>query len=457
MNRQSLNPYKNSLTGIRGQLLTFHHDPFLFSSSESYTYYEDALVVINDGLIIDVGNFEEVSRHYPQLNKIDCFENSLIMPGFIDAHIHYVQTPMIGSHGDTLLKWLNNYTFPTECKFSDINIAEQTARIFFHQLLSNGTTTANVFCTTFKESVDAFFEESIKYGTRMIAGKVLQDRYVPDALKDKNAESSVILAEDLLYKWHNKDRQLYAVIPRFAPTSTPQQLKLAGELYKNHINEGVYLHTHLDEVQSEIDWVKELFPGIPTYTEVYHQFGLIADRSVLAHCCIVEPREWEILYHNECGVVHCPSSNLFLGDGEFKFREAKNPQHPVKLGIATDVGGGTNFSLIRQIGEAYKVGMLQDNGLTAMQGFYMATKGSAEALHLQDKIGSIQPGFEADITVIDLAPNEFIEWRMQFANNIFEKLFVLSTLGPDNVIKATYISGNKVYDRDADVKFCYKI
>ena len=452
-----VNPDGTKLKGIRGQLLTFKDDPFLRNEEECYDYYTDALVVMQDGHIVDVGDYKTVAPKYPTLDPKDVenYPDSIIMPGFIDCHVHYVQSPMIGSFGDTLLEWLNEYTFPTESKFKDKAFADNVAHIFFRQLLEQGTTTANVFATTFETSVDAFFEESERYNTRMISGKVLQDRNLPDSLKDPDTEESIVIAEKLLKKWHHRGRQLYAIIPRFAPTSTPKQLQLAGELYQRYIDQGVYMHTHLDEVQSEIDWVTQLFPDQPNYTEVYKHFGLVDKRSVMAHCCIVREEEWDVLHKCDCGVAHCPSSNLFLGDGEFKYWEAKEQSRPVRVGMGTDVGGGTNFSIPRQLNEAYKVAMLQTKNLTAVKSFYLATRGGAEALHLENTIGSIAPGYEADIAVIDLKPDEFAQWRMQFSDNIFDKLFVLMTLGLNNVNKATYVAGNKVYDRERKNKWMY--
>lgn len=457
MNNHSLpiNPNGGPLKGVRGQMLTFTDDPFLRDEQECYMYLSDGLAVIQDGRFLDAGNYADIIAKYPDLKDIDVYEDSLIIPGLIDCHLHYVQSPMIGSFGDSLIDWLNTYTFPTESKFKDKEFADEVAKIFFRQILSQGTTSANIFATTFASSVDAIFEESERYNTRIISGKVLQDRNLPDSLKDPDTEGSIILSEELLNKWHGRGRQLYAVVPRFAPTSTPLQLQLAGELYQRNIDRGVYMHTHLDEVQSEIDWVTRLFPDSKNYTDVYDSYGLIDRTSVLAHCCIVREEEWQTLHAKGCGVAHCPSSNLFLGDGEFKYWEAKNPERPVKVGMATDVGGGTNFSVFRQLGEAYKVAMLQDHNLTAIRSLYMATRGAAEALHLEHTIGSIAPGYEADLAVIDLKPTEFAEWRLQFSDDIVKKLFVLMTLGLDNNNRATYVAGRKVFDRRREQQFLY--
>lgn len=451
------NPTGGKLTGIRGEILTFKDDPFLRNPAECYDYFTDGLIIMQDGHIIAAGEYSDIAPKYENLkaDDIDTYTDSLILPGFIDCHVHYVQSPMIGSFGDTLLEWLNRYTFPTESKFKDKAFADEVAREFFRQILEQGTTTANVFSTTFAESVDALFEESERYDARTITGKVLQDRNLPDSLKDPDTKESIVIAEELLKKWHHRGRQLYAVIPRFAPTSTPEQLRLAGELYQRYIDQGVYMHTHLDEVQSEIDWVTQLFPDQPNYTEVYKHFGLVDRLSIMAHCCIVREEEWDILHKSGCGVAHCPSSNLFLGDGEFKYWEAKEISRPVRVGIGTDVGGGTNFSIPRQLGEAYKVAMLNMKSLDIIRSLYLATRGGAQTLHLENTIGSIAPGYEADIAVLDLKPSEFATWRMKFSDNIFEKLFVLTTLGLNNLNKATYVAGRKVYDRERGEKWMY--
>lgn len=453
---QEHNPrFSMPLRGIRGEMISFKSDPFINSPSKCLIHHKDGLIVISDGKIVAAGPYGETKRMFPDLTDVETWQDAVIMPGFIDCHTHYVQAPMIASPGDTLLNWLNRYTFPTEMKFSDRSFSDETARIFFRQLLSQGTTTANVFATTFEESVEALFSESEKYNLRTICGKVLQDRNIPSDLKDSSAEKSVSSSARLLEKWHGRGRQLYAVAPRFAPTSTPLQLRLAGDLYRAYVHSGVYMHTHLDEAENEIEWVKELFPDCRTYTGVYEKYGLLDRLSVFAHCCIVEEEEWKLLHGHRCGVAHCPSSNLFLGDGKFKYWEGKDPERPCKVGVGTDVGAGTNLSVLRQLGDAYKVAMLHDRYLSCVKGLYMATRGGAEVLGLEDKIGSITPGNEADLTVIDLRPNEFLSWRMEFEDDILNRLFVLQSAGGDNLVKATYVCGKKVYERDRETQFEY--
>lgn len=441
------NKFSGSRKALRGEVLSFVKDPFLYGESESVVHYKDGMVVIKDGKVEAIGDYADIAGSLPVVENIETFDDAVIMPGFIDCHLHYVQSPMIASAGDTLLAWLDQYTFPTEAKFRNKEFADEVARIFFRQLLMNGTTTANIFATTFPESVDAIFEESERYNARTICGKVLQDRNLPDNLKDKTAEGSVIESERLLNKWHSRGRQLYSVVPRFAPTSSRLQLKLAGELFQKYKGEGVYMHTHLNEAENEIEWVRRLYPEAANYTDVYASNGLLGERSVFAHCCLMKEEEWQMLHDYGCGIAHCPSSNLFLGDGQFKYWEAKDASRPCKVGIGTDVGGGTDFSVFRQLGDAYKVAMLHDRYLSGLRSLYMATLGGAEVLGLEDKIGSISPGYEADIAVIDLKPTEFIEWRLRFTDDIFSKLFVLQTMGEGMYVKATYVAGNKVYSK----------
>lgn len=434
----------HSRTGIIADVLTFTADPFFHPEQECVRFIKDALIEIADGKIVAVGPCPADRELLPE-HTVD-YRGKLVVPGLIDCHCHYVQSPMIGSYGDTLLHWLNEYTFPTEQLFSNADFAADTARRFFRQILAHGTTTAAVFATTYPVSVDAFFEESERWGTRMICGKVLQDRNLPDGLRDASAEESIEQTEQLLQRWHGRGRQLYAVVPRFAPTSTPRQLKLAGELYQKYLDKGVYMHTHLGESEEEIEWVSELYPEAESYTDVYRRFDMLGPRTIMAHCCLMQPSEWQLMADSGSTAVHCPASNFFLGDALFKWWEAKDPQRPVATGLGTDVGGGTSFSLFRNMGEAYKTGMLAGRSLSAFRQLYLATRGGAEALGLADRIGSIEPGMEADLCVLDLEL-PFVNWRLQMSPTLHEKLFALITLAPDAMVAATYVAGQPVYTR----------
>ena len=443
------------LKAIAGNILSFNNDPAASkaekialgkqaaSKDSAYCYIPEGLVVMEQGRIVDMGPEKEVRERYPELDAgcIDRYPQGIIMPGFIDCHCHYVQTPMVGSFGDTLLNWLNTYTFPTEARFASEDFSREVARMFFRQTLAAGTTTSNIFSTTFPCSVEALFEESERLGARNITGKVLQDRNLPDNLRDSDAEESVSQSEDLLRKWHGRGRQLYAVIPRFAPTSTPEQMRLAGQLYQQHRREGVYLHTHLNEAENEIQWAMSLYPEARDYIDIYDRYAMVDDRSVFAHCCIMQPQEWERMHLAGSAAVHCPTSNLFLGDGQFRILQALDPARPCLVGMGTDIGGGTSFSIVRTLGEAYKVGMLHEAPVNALRYFYLATLGGARALHLDHLIGRIAPGYEADMVVLDTAATEYLQWRLDFCNTLEEKLFAILTVAPDRIVAATFIAG----------------
>ncbi|WP_341663833.1 guanine deaminase [Vibrio sp.] len=415
-------------------------DPKDVGLGNCYQFFEDGLLVIEDGHIINIGDAEKLLKNLPNKIPVKEYENKLITSGFIDTHIHYPQTEIIASYGDQLLDWLENYTFPEEIRFSDPEYARQIARLFFYQLMSNGTTTALVFGTVHKQSVDIFFEEAQKRHLRMIAGKVLMDRNAPDELTD-TPKSAYQDSKALIEKWHNKDRLLYAVTPRFAPTSSPEQLKMAGKLLKEFPS--VYLHTHLSENLREIDWVQELFPERAGYLDVYDHYGLLHKRSVFAHGVHLSDHECQRLADTHSSVAFCPTSNLFLGSGLFKLAKLENYQ--VRIGMGTDVGAGTSFSLLHTMNEAYKVMQLQQKKLHPLKSLYLATLGGARALHLENKIGNLEVGKEADFVVLDLNATPLLSLRMEKANTLEEKLFLLMTLGDDRVVYETHILGEKAY------------
>jgi len=428
--------------GLRGTVLTFTGDPFLADDpAATLSITEDALVVLEDGHIAAVSPWSpERARglevtHYP---------DAILCPGFIDCHVHYPQTQMMGAHGAQLLDWLERYTFPTEAQFADAAHAAAVAKLFLAELLRNGTTTAAVYCTVHPQSVEAFFTESHRLNTRMIAGKVLMDRNAPAVLLD-TAERGYAESKALIERWHGHGRQLYAVTPRFAPTSTPAQLEAAGRLWREH--PGTYLQTHLSENQREVDWVKELFPDRAGYLDVYHQAGLTGRRAIFGHAVHLTEAEFACCHRTSSALAHCPTSNQFLGSGLFPLFQARRRDRPVCVGLGTDVGAGTSFSLLGTLGEAYKVAHAQDTTLQALHGFYLATRGGAEALDLVDSIGSIAPGHEADIVVLDLKATPLLAFRMAHARDWAEKLSVLMTLGDDRAIRATWVAGELRHER----------
>ena len=426
----------------RAAILHSIADPAVVGVEQSYEYFEDGVLVVDNGQVAKVGHAADL---LPSLKGVEITEyrDALITPGFIDTHIHYPQTGMIASYGEQLLDWLNTYTFPTEQQFADKAHASDVAGIFLKELLRNGTTTALVFGSVHKQSVDAFFEAAEELNLRMIAGKVLMDRNAPDYLTD-TPESGYADSKELIERWHGKGRLHYAVTPRFAPTSTPEQLTLAGQLLGEYPD--LYMHTHLSENRKEIEWVKALFPERKGYLDVYNHYQLIGARSVFAHGVHLCDDECKRLAETGSAVAFCPTSNLFLGSGLFDLNKLE--EHGVRVGLGTDVGAGTSFSQLQSLNEAYKVMQLQGKKLDPFKSLYLATLGGANALYLDDKLGNFKSGKDADFVVLDYNATPLISYRMKQAKTLDEKLFALTMLGDDRAIKETFAAGQSVHRRD---------
>ncbi len=412
-------------------------------------YIADGALVVDDvtGCIVEYGHNETILAKYANTSeqveqpvvKVHDYHDKLIMPGFIDTHVHYPQIDMIAAYGEQLLDWLNNYTFVTEANFGDPKVAHDTAQFFLNQLLANGTTSAMVFSTSHPESVNAFFTESHKLNTRMITGNVLMDQNAPDNLCVP-AEQGIRDTQNIIDNWHERGRQHVAITPRFAITSTPKQLQMAGELYASY--ESVYLQTHLAENHDEIAFVKQLYPNHKGYLDVYDTMGLLGRRTTLAHGIHLEILEYERLRATGTQISHCPTSNLFLGSGLFNLPKTLSY---TGVSIATDVGAGTSLSMLTTLSEAYKIQQLQSNQLSAHQGLYQITLGNAQSLLLDDKIGNFMPNKEADFVVIDMGATALLERRMAQTKTLEEQLFVLMMLGDDRVIDQTVIAGVSRY------------
>ncbi|SDS94943.1 guanine deaminase [Pseudomonas asplenii] len=426
----------------RAALLHSLADPAEVGIEASYEYFEDGLLVVEGGKISAIGHASELLPTLAADVEINHYPDALITPGFIDTHIHLPQTGMVGAYGEQLLDWLNTYTFPCESQFTDPAHAAQVADIFIKELLRNGTTTALVFASVHPESVEAFFEAAHKLDLRMIAGKVMMDRNAPDYLTD-TAESSYTQSKALIERWHGKGRLHYAVTPRFAPTSTPEQLTLAGQLLGEYPD--LYLQTHISENLQEIEWVKQLFPERKGYLDVYDHYRLLGERSVFAHGVHLCDDECARLAETGSAVAFCPTSNFFLGSGLFNLPMAE--KHKLNVGIGTDVGAGTSFSILHTLNEAYKVMQLQGARLSPFKSLYLATLGGARALRLEQRIGDLQPGSDADFLVLDYHATPLLSYRLQQARDIAEKLFVLMTLGDDRTVLQTYAAGNRVHQR----------
>lgn len=432
------------ITVIRGRFLDIQKTVSQASEiADQVRYLEDGVIITEQGKIRWFGTWNDAQDHLPANVDIQHYPEQLIIPGMIDTHIHFPQTEMVGAYGEQLLSWLNTYTFPTEIQFKDKAYASEIAKFFVNELLKNGTTTALVFCTVHPESVDALFEAAEQHQMRLIAGKVMMDRHAPEALCD-TAESAYEDSKALIEKWHGQGRALYAITPRFAPTSTPEQLERAGQLKAEYPD--VYVHTHLSENKDEIAWVKDLFPAQKGYLDVYHHYGLTGQRSVFAHCVHLEDAEWQCMHETDSAIAFCPTSNLFLGSGLFPLN--KTWQQQVKVGLGTDVGAGTSFSLLQTVNEAYKVQQLQGDKLSAYESLYHATLGGAKALDLDDKLGNFNVGKEADFVVLNIKPTALQQLRQSRSKSLEDSLFALFTIGDDRNVEATYIYGQKAYSQN---------
>ncbi|HET6563957.1 MAG TPA: guanine deaminase [Xanthomonadales bacterium] len=427
-------------SAIRGPVLTFTGDPFRDGLADTMVHETDGIVAFGDGVVTHFGPASVIRHELPDDLPIRNYgPDSLISAGFLDSHVHFPQTPMIGAFGEQLLDWLNRYTYPTERKYADKAFAATVAAVFLQECLRNGITTSCVYCTVFPQSVDALFEEAQRLGLRIAAGKVMMNRNAPDYLVD-TTQSSYDDSKALIRKWHGQDRLMYAISPRFAPTSTADQLDAAGQLWTEFPE--VYMQTHLSENQGEIAWVKELFPDRKGYLDVYHHSKLCRPRAVFGHCVHLNDDELDTMHATGSAISHCPTSNFFLGSGCFDLLRAADPGRPVRVGLGTDLGAGTSFSILQTLNEAYKAAKLNHRKLTPGHAFYLATRGTARAMYLEDKVGSIAPGMEADIVVLDMKSTPIIDYRMQFAEDIEEALFIQMTLGDDRAVQATYVAGN---------------
>jgi guanine deaminase len=425
-----------ALRALRGRLLWFVDDPAL-AGDAAHRYVEDGLLVIESGLVKAAGEAGDLLRTLPADAEIVDHRPHLIMPGFIDAHIHMPQTQVVASYGAQLMEWLNKYTFVEEQKLSEQGHAEKLSRFFLDELLSNGTTTAAVYCSVHPQSAEAFFTESQRRNTRMIAGKVMMNRNAPEALTD-TAESGYRDSKALIAKWHGKGRQLYAITPRFAITSTPEQMAAAGRLAAEHPD--CHVQTHIDENRAEIALARELYRQAADYADIYRGYGLLGPKSLMGHCIHMTHNEWGAFAKTGAVAVFCPTSNLFLGSGLFDWAHAR--QRGVKVAVATDIGGGTSYSMLRTMAEAYKVLQLQGQSLSALDALHAITRGNAVALGLDHLIGSFEPGREADVVVLDTSATRAMAHRMETVRDLAEELFVLVTLGDERNVIATYVMGD---------------
>ena len=418
---------------LRGDLLDFAADPGWGELESSAVRWRP-----DHWLLIDAGRIAGVQAEAPGEGwQRHDHTGRLILPGFIDTHVHMPQLDVIGSYGTELLDWLNTYTFPAETGFADPARSAAGAALFVDALLAHGTTAAVVFPTVHKVSADALFGAAQQRGMRLVTGKVLQDRHSPDGLRDVDVGQAERESIDLIDRWHGVDRLAYAVTVRFAPTSTPEQLAMAGALCR--ADASLYMQTHVAENRAEVDWARELFPAARSYLDVYAAAGLLHRRSVLAHGIWIDAADRAALRDSGAQIAHSPSSNLFLGSGLFDWRAAA--EAGVAVSIATDVGGGTSLSMIRTLADAYKVQALAGQRLTAWKALHAATRGAADALALGAEIGSFDSGCSADVCVWRWDADPVAARRIAVARSVHEKAFAWMTLADDRNLVAAYVAG----------------
>jgi guanine deaminase len=421
-------------TAIRARLLDFSGDPTF--SAAAVRLIDDGLVLIEDGRIVARGEFGALSRLLGTEEKVVDHSGCLLMPGFIDAHTHFAQLDVIASPAAGLLDWLTQHTYPAEARFAEATVCRDAAVFFFDELARQGTTSACVLGTVHPQSVDALFAEAQMRGVRLVAGKCLMDRNCPESVRD-SADRGLQESLDLASRWHGKGRLSYAITPRFAASSTPRQLQLAGELARARPD--LYVQSHLAESEDEVRWVRELYPQARSYLDVYDSVGLLRELSVYAHCIWLDAADRRRLAQAKAVAAVCPSSNLFLGSGDFDFRLAV--QAGMQLSLGTDIGGGQSLSMLATMRSAHDVARSRAASLRATQLFYWATRGAADALGWNGKVGTLEPGAEADLVVLDPATNPLLARRTAAASSIEALLFALIILGDERAVRETYIGG----------------
>jgi guanine deaminase len=424
-----------SIQAYRASLLWCRDDPARHGE-EAVAWHEDGLLIVEDGHIAAAGDYAALAPRLPPGVEPETLAGRIVTPGFVDAHTHYPQTDAIASHGSQLLDWLGAYIFPAEAAFGDKAHAAAVAGFFLDELLRNGTTSALVFGAVQKASAEALFEQALDRNMRIVGGKVLMDRFAPDGLLD-GPDLGRADTEALIKAWHGRGRLGYAVTPRFALSCSDAQLRMAGEVLAAH--PGVLLHTHLSENLGEIAEAARLFPEACDYLDAYDRRGLVGERSVFAHGVHLDDRCFHRLAEAGSAIAFCPSSNLFLGSGLFDLKRAF--EHGVTVGLGTDIGAGTSFSLLATAADAYKVGQLRGSALDPFHAFYLATLGGAKALKIDGLVGALEPGREADFLVLDPAATPLLARRTAATRTLAETLFALMILGDDRVVERTYVAG----------------
>jgi len=424
------------------EIIDFIGEPRVMGENAIRHFSDGMMLVDESGKIEQVGDASNMRNLLDGSEIVVDYRGKVIMPGFVDTHVHYVQTNIIASYGSQLFDWLNKYTFPEEARFADPVYASEAAQFFINELLRNGTTSAMVFASSHKTSADAIFEEARKREMCLVAGKVMMDCNAPAEICD-TPESAYADCKALITTWHGKERLHYALTPRFAPTSTEAQLEVVQSLL--HEFDDLHIQTHVAENPQEVAWVAELFPWSRSYLDVYDRYEMLREKAVYAHCIYLDDHDRERMGATGASISFCPTSNLFLGSGLFKINE--NQKFNVRVGIGSDVGGGTSFSILRTLHEAYKVSQMARQQFSAFDAFYAATLGGARSLYLDREIGNFGGGKVADFVVLNTRATPLLSRRMDVVQSLEEKLFVLMMLGDEHTVHATHILGKLVYKK----------
>ena len=433
----------NAARVVQGAVLTYRGDPAVAGQEHAVHFWRrGAVVVAADGRIAWRGHASRLPERFRGLPTDDHGE-ALVLPGFIDAHVHFPQYRMLATPGKDLLDWLNRFTFPEERRYASEAHARAAAEVFLDRLVQHGTTAAVVFSTVHRNATETLFAAAERRGQAIVSGKTLMDRNAPDALRD-DPVAGIRDSEALIERWHRRGRLRYAITVRFAVTSTEAQLREAGALAARHPD--CHVHSHLSESEREIELVQRLFPQATDYTDVYDRFGLLGPRSLYAHGIHLSERECARLAETGTTIVHCPTSNTFLGSGLFDAAHVGRADRPVRIGIATDVGGGTSYSMLHTLGEAYKVAMLRGRTPTPHELFHLSTRGNAVNLGLDGEIGSLEAGCWADIVVLDPTATPVLAARHALSEHLEDTLFALAILGDDRAVRATYVAGRRAWD-----------
>lgn len=427
----------NTQTLLLGQTFQALANPLITPWDEAVHINTSGAILIEGARIVAVGDAVALRAAHPAASVVD-YGDHLISPGFVDAHVHYPQTAIIASWGKQLIDWLNSYTFPEETRFGDPAYAQAIAARYLDFALDHGTTTMCSYATIHPVSVEVFFEQAALRNMRVVAGKTCMDRNAPAGLLD-TAQSAYDDSKTLLNRWHGRNRAHYAITPRFSPTSTPDQLAALGALWSEYPD--CLMQTHISEQLAEIAWVRDLYPGARDYLDTYETHGLIGERGVFGHAIHLKPREIDRIAETGAALVHCPTSNSFIGSGLMDLAGLAARQIPI--GLATDTGGGSSFSMLRTMAAAYEIAQLRGTALHPAQLLWLATAGSARSLHLHDKIGTLAPGMDADLTILDLQSTPVIAQRAREAETIWDAVFPTIMMGDDRAIADVWIAGRK--------------